>query len=71
MENDNRFVNFDDARRRYKLQVEHCNNRKVPILAPSFACFSCGFPIWTAISDEEAKSSLVTCCPRCHASFCE
>lgn len=56
---------------KYNLQKKYCKEHKVPFFSNMINCYHCHNDIWTNISEEKAKTDIVTGCPHCHTSFCE
>ncbi len=56
------------SNQKFQLQQEYCKQNKLPCFA-SLRCFSCKKDIWEFISEEKAKSTLITGCPCCNRTF--
>lgn len=53
---------------KYKLQEEFCKERNFPLFAAQY-CYSCKNDIYEKITEEKAKTTLITGCPYCCISF--
>ena len=53
-------------------QESYCKRNSVPVFVPlGSKCHHCKAQIWELIKMEDAKNTLITCCPNCQQSWCE
>lgn len=53
---------------KFQLQLTYCKESNLPCFC-SIICFSCMKDIFEKITEETAKTTLITGCPHCNYSF--
>lgn len=57
-----------NSHQKYELQKEYCKINKEPLFSLRL-CYFCQKDIYEHITEEKAKSTLITGCPFCNRSF--
>ena len=53
-------------------QLDYCDKHSLPYFVPySGICPSCGADVYDVLGEEKSGEELITCCPKCHTSFCD
>lgn len=53
---------------KFQLQLTYCTENKLPCFC-SIRCYKCNRDIFEKITEETAKTTLITGCPHCNYSF--
>ena len=53
---------------KFELQKQFCKENNIPLFSAQI-CYSCQKDIYEHITEEKAKSTLITGCPVCNRSF--
>lgn len=56
------------SEQKFELQRTYCKERNLPLFS-GIRCWRCRVDIWEYISEEDAKTKLITGCPKCAYSF--